>query len=250
MSYSGATNNRPSPRLGIVAKEAAVCIASGGLDSVSFAATLANDHDIYMITFAYGQRARREIDSAKYFAKVLKAKGHRIVDISFMKSLYGTSNALTDPSQKLSPGFAPSLVVPIRNAIFITIASAWAMSMNARVVAYGAHAGDVQHYADCRPEFVRAMAEALDLADADSIAAGVRQRIAIVSPAINGMTKSELLQAGYVILGDKLFKTWSCYTNGIRRGGRYVHCGKCESCINRKRAFTLAQIDDRTQYAA
>jgi 7-cyano-7-deazaguanine synthase len=64
------------------------------------------------------------------------------------------------------------------------------------------------------------------------------------------MTKSELLQAGYGILGDKLFKTWSCYTNGIRRGGRYVHCGKCESCINRKRAFTLAQIDDRTQYAA
>lgn len=223
---------------------AAVCIASGGLDSVCFAATLAQDHDIYMITFSYGQRARREIDSARYFARALRAKEHKVIDISFMKSLYGRSNALTDRSQKLSVDFSQSLVVPIRNAIFVTIASAWAMSINAKTVAYGAHTGDMQHYADCRPEFAQAISHALNMADADGISQGRRQSIEVTSPAVQGLSKSALLRQGYAVLGDRLFRTWSCYSGGER------HCGRCESCINRKKAFTDAQIDDRTRYAA
>lgn len=229
----------------------AVCIASGGLDSICYAAMLARDHDIYMVTFAYGQRARREIDAARHFARVLKAKDHRIIDIGFMKSLYGKSNALTDKSQRLSEGFAQNLVVPIRNAIFITIAGAWAMSINARVVAYGAHRGDVAHYSDCRPEFASEIARALNVADADSIRQGLRQEIAVTSPAVRGMTKSMLLKEGHAILGDRIFKTWSCYSNGVRKkNNSYVHCGRCESCINRKSAFRDARIDDRTRYAA
>ena len=225
------------------ATAAAVCIVSGGLDSVCFAATLAKDHDIYMMTFAYGQRAEREISAARYFAKALKAKEHKVIDISFMKSLYGKSNALTDKSQKLTADFSQNLVVPIRNAIFITIASAWAMSINARVVAYGAHAGDAPHYADCRPGFAKAIADALNVADADSIAQGTRQEIEVISPAVQGLDKPALLKMGHEILGDRLFRTWSCYSSGK------AHCGRCESCINRQMAFTGAQIDDRTRYA-
>lgn len=222
---------------------AAVCIVSGGLDSVCFAATLAKDYDIYMITFAYGQRAEREIDAARYFAKTLKAKEHKVIDISFMKSLYGKSNALTDKSQKLSADFSHNLVVPIRNAVFITIASAWAMSINARTVAYGAHAGDVPHYADCRPGFAKALADALNVADADSITQGTRQELAVISPAMQGLGKPALLKMGHKILGNRLFRTWSCYSNGK------IHCGRCESCINRHTAFTNARIGDRTLYA-
>lgn len=230
-------------------RQAAVCIASGGLDSVCYAAVLAKDFDIYMLTFSYGQRAKREIDSARYFAKVLKAKEHKIVDISFMKDLYGRSNALTDNRQKLSRDFTQNLVVPVRNAVFIAIAGAWAMSMNARVVAYGAHTGDVPRYADCRPEFAKAISKALNIADIDSIKSGIRQEIEVVSPAVQGMGKANLLRAGREILGDRLFRTWSCYSNGVRKAGKYAHCGACESCISRKKAFTDAQIDDRTLYA-
>jgi 7-cyano-7-deazaguanine synthase len=233
-----------------VPRQAAVCIVSGGLDSVCYAATLARDCDIYMITFAYGQRAKREIDAARYFAKVLKAEEHRIIDIGFMKELYGRSNALTDGRQELSKDFAQNLVVPIRNAIFIAIAGAWAMSIDARMVAYGAHSGDVPHYADCRPEFAKAMAEALNIADIDSVKSGQRQKIEVMSPAVQGLGKSDLLKAGHAMLGDRLFKTWSCYSNGVKRAGAYVHCGACESCISRKKAFTDAQIHDRTRYAA
>ena len=231
-------------------RPAAVCIVSGGLDSVCYAAMLAKNHDIYMMTFAYGQRAKREIERARHFSRKLGAKDHKVVDISFMKSLYGRSNALTDSRQKLSQDFSLNLVVPVRNAVFITIASAWAMSIYARIVAYGAHIGDVPHYPDCRPEFVSAISEVLNLAETDSIAAGMRQEVTVMSPAVAGLDKSALLKAGYQILGDKIFETWSCYSDGVKDDKEYLHCGRCESCINRKNAFTSAQIKDKTKYAA
>lgn len=234
-----------------MARPAAVCIVSGGLDSVCYAASLAaNDgYDLYLLTFAYGQRAKREIERARHFAKVLKAKDHKVVDISFMKSLYGRSNALTDGRQELLQDFSQSLVVPVRNAIFLTIAAAWAMSINAKVVAYGAHTGDTVHYPDCRPAFVSAINEALNIAESDSIISGQRREITILSPAVMGLDKPALLKAGYKILGNRIFQTWSCYSDGVRSGRSYLHCGRCESCINRKNAFTTAQIEDKTDYA-
>ncbi|MFL6309886.1 MAG: 7-cyano-7-deazaguanine synthase [Nitrososphaera sp.] len=232
-------------------RPAAVCIVSGGLDSVCYAASLAANegYDLHILTFAYGQRAEREIERSRYFAKVLNAKDHKVADMGFMKSLYNKSNALTDNGQKLSQEFSQSLVVPIRNAVFLTIATAWAFSINAKVVAYGAHIGDTLHYSDCRPVFVTTMSEALNMAESDSIQSGLRQQIMILSPAITGLDKSALAKKGYKILGDKIFHTWSCYSDGIKVDRDYLHCGQCESCINRKNAFNTAQIKDKTQYA-
>jgi 7-cyano-7-deazaguanine synthase len=227
----------------------AVCIVSGGMDSVCYAAALGQRYDIYMITFAYGQRARREVTRSRRFSKILRAVDHRVVDIGFMRSLYGKSNALTDAGQELPRDFEQSLVVPIRNAVFITIASAWAMSIGAKKVAYGAHLGDIPSYPDCRPEFAHSLAEALNLAEADSISSGRREGIQITSPATEKLDKPALIRKGYNILGDKIFQTWSCYTDGVRSGGGYIHCGRCESCINRKVSFITARIEDKTRYA-
>lgn len=231
------------------ASRSAVCIVSGGMDSVCYSAVLGQRFDIYMITFAYGQRAKREIERAKYFSRMLKARDHRVVDISFMKALYGKSNSLTDAGQRLPGEFEPSLVVPIRNAVFITIAAAWAMSIGARIVAYGAHAGDMKSYPDCRPEFAHALSKALNLAEADGISSGSRQSIQIMSPAIENTDKSSLIRAGHELLGDSIFRTWSCYTDGVKTGKGYIQCGRCESCINRKIALADVNIEDKTCYA-
>src|SRR5919202_5989998 len=155
---------------------AAVCIISGGLDSVCTAAYLSKEkgYDLYMLTYIYGQRAKKEVQQARMFSKVLKAKDYRIIDISFMKDLYGRTNALTDSRQHLSKSFDYSIVVPVRNAIFITIATAWAMSIKANLVAYGAHSGDI-HYPDCRPEFIKSIAKTLNLAEVDGILSGLRR---------------------------------------------------------------------------
>ena len=227
----------------------AVCIVSGGMDSVCYAAILGEEYEIYMITFSYGQRAAREVSRARRFSKILGAKDHRVIDIGFMKSLYGRSNALTDPGQKMPEEFERSLVVPIRNAVFITIASAWAMSIDAKRVAYGAHLGDIPSYPDCRPEFARSLAQALNLAEADNISSGRRQAIEITSPATENLDKPGLIRRGYDVLGAKIFQTWSCYTDGVKSGSDFLHCGRRESCINRKVSFNTARIEDKTRYA-
>jgi 7-cyano-7-deazaguanine synthase len=232
-------------------RKAAVCIASGGLDSICTAAYLkeVKGYNVYMLTFAYGQRARYEIQVAKRFARILKIADHRIVDIAFMKAIYGSSNVLTDTQQVLSQHFDYSLVVPLRNAVFITIASEWAMSIGAELVAYGAHTGD-KRYPDCRASFIRSITNSINLGESDGIKSGTRQKITVWSPAINGTDKSDLLSKGYKLLGDRIFDTWSCYSNGVKEKSKNpIQCGRCESCINRKIAISNAGLEDRTRYA-
>jgi 7-cyano-7-deazaguanine synthase len=227
-----------------------VCIVSGGLDSVCTAAYLKEKKcTLYILSFIYGQRATNEILIARQFAKILKVKDHRILDIAFMKQLYTNTNVLTDAKKCLPGSFDYSVVVPVRNAIFITIAAAWAMSINARIVAYGAHVGDSRYYSDCRPEFIKSISDMLNLAEADGVRSGLRQKVTVWAPIVEGIDKTELLKIGYSILGDKIFKTWSCYSNGIKMKGGILHCGLCESCINRKVAISNAGIEDKTRYA-
>ena len=172
---------------------------------------------------------------------ILGLKEHKIVDISFMKKLYGDTNALTSQKKKVPGKFNYSIVVPIRNGIFLSIATAWAFSINASLVAYGAHTGD-KNYPDCRPVFSKQIESSFNQGEIDGIRSGIRKRIQIWSPYKAKLSKKQLLKKGYDVLGDKIFNTWSCYKNGK------VQCGQCESCNNRKAAFAEADIEDKTIY--
>jgi len=219
----------------------AVIVFSGGVDSVCAVSYLKSKYDLYGITFSYGQKANSEITSAKYFAKKLGLKQHKIIDIGFMKDLYGNSNVLTSSKRKIPSKFEYSIVVPIRNAVFLSIASAWAFTLNASMVAYGAHTGD-QNYPDCRPNFAKKLETAFNQGEIDGIKSKLRKEIEIWSPYRQGLSKSDLLKSGMKILGDSIFKTWSCYSN------KKYHCGICESCNNRKIAFAKSGITDKTKY--
>lgn len=236
----------------------AVCIFSGGLDSISTTAYLRNlGLDVYLISFNYGQRASNELAVAKRFSKLLKSKKHEIVDISFLKALLGKTNILTNSRSKIPSKFDYSMVVPLRNTVFLTIASVWATSLDVPLIAYGAHSGDTL-YPDCRPSFTRSLEKLLNLSEIDGIAAGIRNKLHIWSPAIDKISKSELLLMGYETLGNRIFETWSCYmgtgnynykNNAVTVGNVDIQCGICESCMNRKDAFLKAGLEDKTQYA-
>jgi len=79
----------------------AVIVFSGGIDSVCAVSFLKSKYELYGITFSYGQKASNEITAAKSFAKKLGLKQHRIIDIDFMKKLYGDSNVLTSSKNKI-----------------------------------------------------------------------------------------------------------------------------------------------------
>ena len=219
----------------------AVVVFSGGIDSVCTCAYLKSKYDLYGISFSYGQRANKEMKIAKTFSKILGLKEHKIIDISFMKNLYGETNVLTSSKDMIPHKFDYSIVVPIRNAIFLSIATAWAFTLNASLIAYGAHKGD-KNYPDCRPSFSKKLEQALNEGELDGIKLGIRKKIVIWSPFRSGLTKSELLKKGSRVLGDKIFNTWSCYDN------KKLHCGTCESCNNRKAAFIKAKLHDKTKY--
>ncbi len=219
----------------------AVVVFSGGVDSVCAVSFLKSKYELYGITFSYGQKANMEISAAKSFAKKLGLKRHKIVDIGFMRELYGDSNVLTSSKKKIPSKFEYSIVVPIRNAVFLSIASAWAYTLNASLVVYGAHTGD-KHYPDCRPTFAKKLEAAFNQGEVDGINSRLRKKIKIWSPYREGLSKSDLLKKGKKNLGNSIFRTWSCYSN------KKIHCGICESCNNRKIAFENAGILDETKY--
>lgn len=218
----------------------AVVVFSGGIDSVCAALLLKPKYELYGISFSYGQRADKEVAVAKDFAKRLGFEQHKVVDISFMKELYGNANVLTG-TKDIPERFEYSIVVPIRNAVFLSIASAWAYVVGASLVGYGAHTGD-SHYPDCRPAFTKKIEAAFNQGEIDGIRSGLHKRIEVWSPYMQGHSKSDLLKAGTDALGDRIFRTWSCYSSGR------FHCGVCESCNNRKAAFKDACITDKTRY--
>ena len=219
----------------------AVVVFSGGIDSVSTCAYLKSKYDLYGISFLYGQKANQEIKKAKVFAKILRLKEHKIVNMDFMKGLYGNTNVLTSSKKKIPGKFNYSIVVPIRNGIFLSIATAWAFSINASLVVYGAHMDD-KNYPDCRPSFSKKIESAFNEGEIDGIKSKIRKSIEIWSPYKAKLSKKQLLKKGYNVLGDKIFNTWSCYHDGK------IQCGKCESCNNRKTAFLEANIEDKTIY--
>jgi 7-cyano-7-deazaguanine synthase len=219
-----------------------VVIASGGLDSSGVAAYWSREgYELHLLTFNYGQRASQEISRALEIGKKLNANSHKVIDISFMKDLYGSSNVLTVETMEMPKTFQSNIIVPIRNAVFLTIATAYAFSLRASIVAYGAHLTD-QPYPDCRPQFAKELSAALNLGDIDAINTGAHPEVKIWSPAIQGLSKDEMLKISFGILEDQIYRTWSCYLNEQKQ------CGQCESCNNRKNAFKLAGIKDLTDY--
>ena len=123
-------------------------------------------------------------------------------------------------------------VVPNRNMILISLATAYAVTVQAEEVWYGAHGGDHAIYPDCRPEFVSKINEVTQLANYSPIS--------VKAPFID-LTKDEILSLGIELSLD-FEKTWTCYE------GNALACGQCGSCIERLEAFKNNLIEDPLKY--
>jgi 7-cyano-7-deazaguanine synthase len=208
-----------------------VVVLSGGLDSATVAYwAKSQGYQIYPIVFKYGQIAVKEVYAAQKIAEALGISA-KIVDFSVLKDVFLTS-ALVNRDITLSGEFSESIIVPFRNGIFLSVAVAYAVSVNADKIFYGAHNSDVPFYPDCRREFYEAFENATRL--------GTDLNISIYAP-FSWKEKNDVVKVA-VELKVPLELTWSCYLD------REQHCGLCESCVNRKESFTKAGIVDPTKY--
>jgi 7-cyano-7-deazaguanine synthase len=195
--------------------------------------------EVHALSVNYGQRHKTELSYAARTARKLKIDW-RIVDFSPLGSLLKGS-ALTDaidvPEGHYAADNMAITVVPNRNAILLSIATGWAVSLGAEVVAFAAHAGDHAQYPDCRMDFVNQLGQALYLGNEGFI----HEQFRIEAPYV-GITKAQIAKIGEY-RGVPFEDTWSCYK------GTLIHCGKCGTCIERAEAFAEAGVSDPTPYA-
>jgi len=136
----------------------------------------------------------------------------------------------------------PATYVPARNTIFLSLALAWAETLDARDIFFGANALDYSGYPDCRPEYLEAFTRMADLATRAGVEGGVRLRIH--APLLR-LTKAQILTRG-VALGLDYGITSSCYDPA----GDGAACGRCESCLLRLKGFAEAGLADPVKYQA
>ncbi|KPK37865.1 MAG: 7-cyano-7-deazaguanine synthase [Phycisphaerae bacterium SG8_4] len=229
-----------------MATKKAVVLLSGGLDSATtLAVALSEGFLCYALTFAYGQRHKREIQAARAVAGSLGVTEHRIIDIDL--AAFGGS-ALTDSAIEVpkdrgdldnSPKI-PLTYVPARNTIFLSYALAWAEVLGAFDIFIGVNSTDYSGYPDCRAEFIAAFEQTANLATAAAVEG--KGRYEIHTPIIE-MTKAQVILAG-TELGVDYSLTHSCYDPDSK--GR--SCGRCDSCRLRLKGFAEAGLEDPIEY--
>jgi len=215
---------------------------SGGLDSSTLLALAVEECDeVVGLSIAYGQKHQdREIRAAREVCKHYVVE-HMEIELPDIFKGFGSTLMDSDKDNphlsyeeiKNSEGPSPTYV-PFRNANLLSIATAIAQIQKCDIVYFGAHADDAHNYAypDCTPEFIGAMANAINV--------GTYYTVRLKTP-IMWMTKGEVVSLGskYSIPFEL---TYSCYE------GTEIHCGECSTCISRQVAFEEARVDDPTEY--
>ena len=222
----------------------AVVLLSGGLDSATvLAEAAASGFAPYALTVEYGQRHLAEIDAARRVAKSVGVAKH--VTTALDLRTFGGS-ALTDnidvpkdtPPSEIGKDI-PATYVPARNTIFLSLALAWAETLDAKDIFIGVNALDYSGYPDCRPEFI----DAFERLAAVATKAGVTgSPIQIHTPLIQ-MTKREIITRG-IELGVDYGLTLSCYDPAVDGAA----CGRCDACTLRRKGFEEAGVPDPTRY--
>jgi len=216
----------------------AIVLLSGGLDSATtlyFARS--QGYKCFCLIFDYGQRHRREIESAKKIARVSSCQAQVIkINLPWRGSSLLDKNIIIperENEKTRKRENIPSTYVPARNIIFLSFALSYAEAIGAQAIFIGANAVDFSGYPDCRPEFYAAFNKVIA---AGTKAGAEKRRTMILTPLIN-KSKAQIIRLGKK-LGVPFELTWSCYQ------GARVPCGKCDSCYYRAKGFREAGIED------
>ena len=209
-------------------------LISGGLDSAALVLHLLDHgHSVLPIYVRCGffwepaelfwiRRLLRTYPSKRVFKlKVVTIPVH---------SLYGNHWSLTGKGVPKAKSPDAAVFLPGRNALLLTAAAIVTAPERISQLALGTLRSNP--FGDATPQFFRHMASALGSA--------LETRFQIIAP-FRRLTKSKLIEqfptAAFAL-------TFSC----IQPKLRYYHCGCCNKCAERKKAFRQAGVCDPTRY--
>jgi 7-cyano-7-deazaguanine synthase len=221
--------------------ERAVVLLSGGLDSATtLAVACAHGYECYALSFDYGQRHVRELESARRIARAVGAREHLVLRLD-LRAIGGS--ALTADvavpkgrSEAAIGAGIPVTYVPARNTIFLSYALAWAEVLGSQDIFIGVNVLDASGYPDCRPEYIDAFQAMANLGTRAGVEGASRFRIH--TPLIE-LSKAQIVARGHE-LGLDFALTWSCYEP--EPDGRA--CGLCDACQLRRKGFEEARLGD------
>ncbi|GAB4014578.1 MAG: 7-cyano-7-deazaguanine synthase QueC [Bdellovibrio sp.] len=224
----------------IKSKDLAICLVSGGMDSLVTAAIANSKHEhLAFLHLNYGQKTEaRELKSFHDIAEFYHVpESHRkIIDVTFLKQIGGSS--LTDDKIEVKKyegdkEVIPDSYVPFRNTHIVSMAVSWAEVIGAKKIYIGAVFEDSSGYPDCRPSYYEALNALIKQGTKDG-------DIEVITPVIY-LKKDEIVKKAFELKAP-LELTWSCYSRGD------VSCGLCDSCALRLRGFQKAGIEDPLPY--
>lgn len=212
-------------------------LASGGVDSAALAVELAGSSGrVWPIFVRFGLRwEAAELAGLRRFLGAVAIP--RIAPILVLDEpvadVYGPEHwSVAGPGIPGLDSADAEVYLPGRNLLLATKAAVWCRLRGIDRLALGSLAGNP--FPDSSPEFFDRLAGVLN--------EGMGGRLRIIRP-FAGLTKVDVLRRH---LGLPWHLTFSC----LAPDDRARHCGACNKCSERIRAFDRAGIADPTDYAA
>ena len=211
-----------------------VCVlVSGGVESSVLLSDALSRYEL--VTPLYIRNNLRWEDAEIYWLKSFhrSLKSHklqplRIVDLP-MRDTYDRHWSITGIKVPGPKSKDESMYLPGRNILFLCKAACVAAMSGISSIEIGVLKGNP--FKDSSKAFLAKMEDVLSL--------GLDESIAIKAP-FQKMKKEEVLLLGKNL---QLELTFSC----VNPKG-YEHCGECNKCVERKKAFFSAGIFDKTRY--
>lgn len=234
----------------------ALVVLSGGQDS-STCLFWAKQHfgEVHAITFDYGQRHIREIEAACRIAAIAGIKGHSVLSVG---PILGGRSPLTNSAEELEQyddhdsmaaiigDRVETTFVPMRNALFLTLAANAAICLDAYHIVTGVCQADNANYPDCREDFIIAQQAAINKALGFPVVEPPRHHgehsggfMKIHTPLMH-LSKAESIKLAMTIPGayPALAYTHTAYD------GAYPPTGRDHATILRAHGFEEAGVPD------
>ena len=229
----------------------ALVVFSGGQDSTTCLGVALSRHALVeTITFDYGQRHAIEMEAARRVVEFFVAETGRMIPSlhkDVLRTLESTSPLTSDNEletysdhasmEKIIGDRVEKTFVPMRNALFLTIAFNRAVAVGANVIYTGVCQADNANYPDCTIGFIMQMEAALNAALGYD--RGDERYIPIVTPLMH-LSKAESIRLAMDTphTYDALAFSHTAYD------GKYPPTGKDHASILRAHGFEEAGVPD------
>lgn len=187
--------------------ESILVVLSGGQDSCTCLFDAIHRADVIRVeavSFDYGQRHARELDSAAFVYELARREAARVDvvmpdyrTVKRMRDLFEGNSPLTamgvdletyasvDEMDAKIADRIEATFVPGRNAAFLTFACSYAVARGIDAVMTGVNGADNANYPDCTVEFITSMETTAQLA--------TRSKVRILTP-LQGMQKRDIVK--------------------------------------------------------